>query len=148
MSRETIHAALVQRLAGAFPDYWVTRDFIRGFDVAEKNWPALIVNATGERDEVDDTSTAPVRRYLEALLVMCLRRADPTQPFEPAINDAVDAVHDALAPKAGERSLGASAHTTLGNLVERACVDGNIEIAREIGDQRALVLIPIEVLTY
>ncbi len=142
MIRETLYAALFARLEATLAGYWCTRDLV---PVAScSRWPACILTAGDQTAQQDDHGNAPALWRLEATVALYLQRADAAQPFEPAIHAAIDQVVNALGPQPAESSYGLSYHTTLGDLVERAWVQGAVEIHREPGDQRAVILIPVE----
>jgi hypothetical protein len=143
MDFETIYQALFARLEATFSGWDSTREFLI-FDQVQ-DWPLLMVNAS-EMDAIQsDADPVPARWLLRARVTLYLDRSDASTPFETSILSAVAQVVDALKPQAGEASVGASYHTTLGDLVERAWVHGTVEVYRRLDpSDRAMVLIPIE----
>ncbi len=145
MNREACYLALFQRLRDALPGYWATRDLVPT-DKCDL-WPALIVCAMEEGAYQTDAGNAPATWRLTAIVALYLQRLSPTIAIETTAHAAIDAVVAALAPRPGEATFGQSFHSTLGDLVERVWVAGNAEIHRKPGDERAVVLIPVEMFT-
>lgn len=144
-ARETIYSALFDRLSAAMPAYFATRDLV---PYPPDRWPTMVVTAKASNAADGAGWTDPTIWRLGAEVYLYVERRGAAQPFEPTIHAAIDAIVVALAPQPGEASYGDGAHTTLGGLVLRAAVRGNVEIHREPGDQRAALVIPVEMLAY
>ncbi len=142
MNREACYAALLARLSVALPNYWATRDFV---SAAQCNrWPALLVHAIEETAIQSDNGNAGIIWLLQANVLLYVEREGSGQPFETTLHALIDAVVAALKAQGGEMTFGDAPWTTLGGLVERAWVQGTVELWREPDDRKAIVVIPVE----
>lgn len=146
IDREAVYAALFERIEAAMTGYYATRDLVPASQC--QRWPAVILTAGDQVVDEEDGDTTPTVWRLGAVANLYLQRPISALPFEPEINAAIDLLVNALDPQAGEATYGRTAHTTLDDACESARVRGTIEIFRQPDDQRAVVVIPIEMLAY
>jgi hypothetical protein len=137
--RETILAALFQRLS-AIPGFQTASRRLKHWtDVAPAEQPALFQVQKGE------TWTArqglpPARRLSVELFVYVSTAADPATAPSQVMNPLIDAIEAALAPDPGLLDQ------TLGGLVDHARIAGRIESDEGLLGDQAVAIVPIDIL--
>ena len=137
--RETIQAALFQRLA-AIPGFTTSSRRLKHWaDVAPAEQPALFQVQKGESWTRKD-GLPPARRLSVELFVYVNTAADPTVAPSQVMNPLIDAIEAALAPDPGHVTQ------TLGGLVEHAWIAGRIESDEGLLGDQAVAILPVEIL--
>lgn len=137
--RETIQAALFQRLS-AIPGFATSSRRLKHWaDVAPAEQPALFQVQKGET-WTRRQGLPPARRLSVELFVYVTTAADPTVAPSQVMNPLLDAIEAALAPDP------ASLVQTLGGLVDHAWIAGRIESDEGLLGDQAVAIVPIEIL--
>ena len=113
MSRELAFSALFQRVSTAYAWGLASRRMKLWTEAPASLRPALFQLESGP-ETYQWTSLATPRRTYEAKLFLYFDARDPSKPGACAINEALDALDAALAPR---RSDGAQGRQTLGGAV-------------------------------
>ncbi|HXT06167.1 MAG TPA: hypothetical protein VN715_04430 [Roseiarcus sp.] len=114
MSRETAFSALFQRVSAAYDWGVASRRIKLWSEVPARQRPALFQLESGP-ETYQWTSLAAPRRMLEAKLFLYFDARDPSRPGARSINEALDALDAALAPRAldlekGRQTLGGAVY--------------------------------------
>lgn len=137
--RETIQAALFQRLA-AIPGFVTSSRRLKHWtDVAPAEQPALFQVQKGE-NWTERRGLPPVRRLSVELFVYVATGADPTVAPSQVMNPLIDAIEAALTPDPGQLTQ------SLGGLVEHAWIAGRIETDEGLLGDQAVAIVPVEIL--
>jgi hypothetical protein len=113
MSREAAFSALFQRVSAAYAWGVVSRRIKLWSEVPAQLRPALFQLESGP-ETYQWTSLAAPRRTFEAKLFLYFDARDPSKPGASAINEALDALDAALAPRRLDDARG---RQTLGGAV-------------------------------
>jgi hypothetical protein len=140
VSRETIHAALFDRIREKVPGFLHYSRVYQDFDSVPQQ-PALLVVA--DKQIPEQQPNVPTKWRLRAFVILYARNTDPTKPAETVLNEAIDQVVGALQPQPGENGEG---HTTLGGLCQRAWVSGPIDLYQGIPGEQSVAIVPVEIL--
>ncbi|MDB5361149.1 MAG: hypothetical protein JWO51_2446 [Rhodospirillales bacterium] len=138
-ARETIQAALFQRLA-AIPGFATSSRRLKHWtDVAPAEQPALFQVQKGE-SRTARTGQPPARRLSVELFIYVTTSADPAAAPAQIMNPLLDAIEAALAPDPGRLTQ------SLGGLVEHAWIAGRIVSDEGLLGDQAVAIVPIEIL--
>lgn len=138
MNREQIYSALFDKVSGAANFKTKSRKLRHWSDVPQGEQPALFMVQTGEAAET--IRGQPTRWTLRVDLYLYVRTTGASIPAQQ-INPLLDAVVATLAPSGPDNVQ------TLGGLVHRCWIEGQIETDEgSLGDQ-AVVIIPIIIFT-
>jgi hypothetical protein len=120
MSREAAFSALFETLANGYAWGMASRRLKLWSETPAAMRPALFQLESGP-ETYSWTSLASPRRTVEARLFLYFDSRDPLTPGAIAINAALDAIDDALAPRASDLALG---RQTLGGAVYDCKISG------------------------
>ena len=120
MSREAAFSALFAAVSAAYPWGVASRRLKLWSEVPSALRPALFQLEAGPETYQWPTPAAP-KRTLEAKLFLYFDARDPATPGASAINAALDALDDALAPSGADLALG---RQTLGGAVHDCKING------------------------
>ena len=114
MSREAAFAALFARVSAAFDWASASRRLKLWSEVPPGQRPALFQLESGP-ESYQWTTLATPRRSFDVKLLLYFDARDPSRPGACALNEALDALDEALAPKgadfvAGRQTLGGAVH--------------------------------------
>ena len=135
-TREQVYAALFAQLQGAYSWKTVTRRLQNIQDMAPEDFPAAF--QIQEKQTAKYTGNTPTRAVLRANWLLYAQSSDISVAPSTALNAMTDAACAALA---GVGVL----KNTLGGLVEYAAVSGDIEIFEGVLGDRAIAIVPIEI---
>lgn len=113
MSREAAFSALFQRVSAAYRWGLASRRMRLWSEVPASLRPALFQLESGP-ESYQWSALATPRRSFEAKLFLYFDARDPSSPGACAINEALDALDAALAPRRNDGALG---RQTLGGVV-------------------------------
>jgi hypothetical protein len=137
--RETIQAALFQRVA-AIPGFTTASRRLKHWtDVAPAEQPALFQVQKGET-WTSRNGLPPARRLSVELFVYVTTSADPRVAPSQIMNPLIDAIEAALAPDPGRQTQ------DLGGLVEHAWIAGRIESDEGLLGDQAVAIVPVDIL--
>lgn len=133
-----------QKLGGRVKHF--TRQFETFDQIAAELQPALVqtlVRAIG-----DSAPGTPTRWTLHFAVVMLVRNAteDKTKTAETEMNTLLTAVSEALKRQDDEPPMKDPEHTSLGEQVEYAFINGPVEYSQGEAGEQSFMIIPIEVL--
>ncbi|MEY2864604.1 MAG: hypothetical protein RLY58_2311 [Pseudomonadota bacterium] len=142
INRESIYAALFDRLSGIAGVVTASRKLKHWSDVPMQEQPAMFV-AQGNQTALpgDPSRGLPTKWTLSAdVYVYVNTQNSPDSPSTP-MNTIIDAIEQRLKPDGMARTL------TLGDLVDHCWIEGTIETDEgTLGDQ-SVAIIPIRILT-
>ena len=142
IDREAIYAALLERFRDKVSaSYFTRRDLTSEELTSSAKQPALVLRVTGYSPE-NNEGCAPIWT-LGAAVILYARNSTKDGTTDAALNDLVGQVEAALELQPGE---GGEYQTTLGGLVHRAWISGEVELLQgEVSDQAAAI-VPVEML--
>lgn len=141
MSREASYVALFGLLQGLqTAGTVVTCDRkLQALDkMNEADLPAVFMTVTDQL--IVDQQGMPAKRTLGAFVYVYVSYLDPDTSAGTVLNNLIDAVDLAIDPSQGNFPQ------TLGGLVERAWIEGKIEIFEGVLGTRAAAVVPIHML--
>ena len=137
-TREQVYGALFALLQG-LPGLKLSSRRIKNIqDLPPESFPAAY--QLQEKQSPKYTGTTPTRTVLRANWLLYVQNSDDTVALTPALNNLVDAACAALAP------IGVTQKNTLGGLVEYASISGDIEVFEGVLGDRAIAIVPIEII--
>ncbi len=137
-TREQIYSALFALLE-ALPGVTTASRRLKNIqDLPPEDFPA--VYQLQDKQTTKYTGTVPTRTTLRASWLLYANSSDVTVAPSTALNNLVDAACAVLAP------IGVTQKNTLGGLVEYAGISGDIEIFEGVLGDRAIAIVPIEII--
>ena len=139
MNRETIIAALFDRLTGLPGLVTISRRLKHWADVPAAEQPALFLTCGNSAPE--QTRGLPPKWRLQATLHLYVNTGGDDRLSPSAqLNELLDAIEAALAPTGGEPAQ------TLGGLVSHAWISGAIETDEGVLGDQGVAILPLEIL--
>lgn len=137
-TREQIYSALFAVLAG-LPGVTTSSRRLKNIqDLPPEAFPA--VYQLQDKQSPKYQGSVPTRTVLRASWLLYANSSDMTVAPSTALNNLVDAACAALAPTPIQQK------NTLGGLVEYAAISGDIEIFEGVLGDRAIAIVPIEII--
>jgi hypothetical protein len=136
-TREQVYSALFAKLQGISGLTTVSRRLANIQDVQPENFPAAY--QIQEKQSAKYQGSVPTRTVLRASWLFYSYDSDPNGAPSIGLNNLVDQACAALAPPSVMQK------NTLGGLVEYAAIDGDIEIFEGVLGDRAIAIVPIEI---
>lgn len=137
-SRESIYSAMFAQLQGISGLVTVSRRLKNIQDVAPESFPAAF--QLQEKQSPKYTGTTPTRTVLRASWLFYAYSSDEAVAPSTALNNLVDQACAVLTPPNPMLKV------TLGGLVEYAAISGDIEIFEGVLGDRAIAIVPIEMI--
>ncbi len=138
-TRESVMAALLAKLTGAFAFGAVTRRLVSPETIATPGKPALVL--IEHHEEYEQRPAQPPRRKMSVMAILYIDTgSDPNAIPDAVLNPIQDAIDAALAPDAPH--LG---RCTLGGLVDSVVISGSVIKAPGDKTGKGLAIIPIEI---
>ncbi|HEX7732424.1 MAG TPA: hypothetical protein VF415_07235 [Rhodanobacter sp.] len=136
-SRESIYAALFALLQQVPDLKTCSRRLVNAQDVQPESFPAAY--QVQEKQTARYQGVMATRATLRCSWLFYVYSSDPDAALSPQLNAMVDAACALLAPTPP------TSPNTLGGLVEYAAVSGDIEIFEGVLGDRAIAIVPIEI---
>ena len=140
MTREPIYSALFALLSGLPGIVYASRRLKAFSDMGTGDQPALFMEQKHETSEI--VTKQPQRWLLNVDLLLYVHTGGMDSSVIPAmiLNPILDTVCNALIPpeRVGEQ--------TLGGLVQRCRVKGDIQVVEGVQGDQAFAIIPVEIL--
>lgn len=136
-SRESIYAALFALLQQVPDVTTYSRRLVNAQDVAPESFPAAY--QVQEKQTARYQGVMATKTTLRCSWLFYVYNSDPAQALSPQLNAMVDAACGLLAPS------NPMTPNTLGGLVEYAAISGDIEIFEGVLGDRAIAIVPIEI---
>jgi hypothetical protein len=137
-TREQVYAALYAKLQGISGLTTVGRKLKNIQDIASESLPAAF--QVQEKQSAKYQGSVPTRAVLRASWLFYNYDADDAVAPSTGLNNLVDAACAALAAPSPMQK------NTLGGLVEYVAIDGDIEIFEGVLGDRAIAIVPIEMI--
>jgi hypothetical protein len=150
IQREAAYQALSDRLQSAMagtpaPGWeWSFGRTYRDFDDPQVLQPACLVVVRDQRPMVQ--SGMPTRWELGAGVLIYFQNKDPDTETDTLVNGVIDAVEGALVATADEADGTGEMHTTLGGIVLRAWIDGQLGVFQGLPGDQTVIVIPVTML--
>ena len=141
MTREPIYSALFALLAGISAVRFSSRRLQAFTTVSAADQPALFMEQKSEQCVTHTNMPSLWSLHVDILVYVNTGGNDPAVTPSMLLNPVLDAVMNALMPPI------AIGEQTLGGLVSRCRLDGNVEIVEGVQGDQALAIVPVVVFT-